>query len=305
MAQDAADRLRGVRRGSWHAAAVTSTSSADAARRPSGEGFELRGETTAPLVWLRSLWASRRLTAVLARKDFLVRYRRASLGVLWAVGLPVLQAVVLAVVFSRIVRVPTDAPYWAFVFTGLVPAMFVLSAVTTASTSIVDGSSLSSKVYFPRAVLPLATVVASLYGALVSLVLLMVAVVVAGEAGPELVLLVPGVALAVALTVGASLVGSALHVTFRDTRYLLQALAAVWLYATPIVYPLALLPGVLRRVVEANPATGVVELFRAATVGADPGWGVSLAWSIVWTVALLALGVLLHCRGDRVFADRL
>ena len=269
------------------------------------EGFELRGETTPLVPWLRSLWASRALTRVLARKDFLVRYRRASLGVLWAVGLPVLQAVVLAVVFSRVVRVETEAPYWAFVFSGLVPGAFVLSTVTAASTSIVDGSSLSSKVYFPRAVLPLATVLANLYGAVVSLVLLLLVVVLAGELEPRIVLLVPAVLLAVALTVGGALVGSALHVTFRDTRYLLQAIGAVWLYATPIAYPLGLLPGGLRAVVEANPATGVVELFRAATVGADPGWGTSLVWAVGWTVVLLVAGVLLHLRGDRTFADRL
>lgn len=265
----------------------------------------LRGETTPLGPWLRSVWGARRLTAVLARKDFLVRYRRASLGLLWAAGLPVLQAVVLAVVFSQVVRVQTDSPYWAFVFTGLVPAAFVLSAVTTAATSIVDGSSLSSKVYFPRAVLPLSTVLASLYGAAVSLVLLLVVVLAAGELGPQIVLLLPGVALALALTVGGALTASALHVWFRDTRYLLQAVAAVWIYATPVVYPLELLPSVLRRLVEANPGTGVVELFRLATVGADPGWPVAVAWSCAWTFGLLALGVALHCRGDRVFADRL
>lgn len=289
---------------SWHAAAVTSSRAA-APRSTRGEGFELRGETTPLGAWLRALWGARGLTRVLARKDFLVRYRRASFGVLWAVGLPVLQAVVLAVVFSRIVRFETGSPYWAFVFSGIVPAAFVLTTLTSASTSIVDGSSLSSKVYFPRVVLPLATVLANTYGAAVSLVLLLVATVVVGEAGPQLLLLVPAVLLAVALTVGGALVGSALHVTFRDTRYLLQAIGAIWLYAAPIVYPLGLLPGALRRVVEANPATGVVELFRAATVGADPGWETSLVWSLGWTAALLWLGVWLHCRGDRVFADKL
>ena len=275
------------------------------ARAQDTGGFELRGETTSLRAWLSSLAQARRLTAVLARKEFLVRYRRASLGVLWAVGLPVLQAVVLAVVFSRVVRIETEAPYWAFVFSGLVPAAFVLATTTAASTSIVDGAGLSSKVYFPRAVLPLATVVANMYGAVVSLVLLLVVVVVAGEAGPQLLLLVPATCLAVALTVGAALVGSALHVWFRDTSYLLQAVGTVWIYATPIVYPLSLLPSGARSVVEANPATGVVELFRAATVGADPGWTTSLYWSLGWAVGLLALGVVLHCRGDRVFADRL
>jgi lipopolysaccharide transport system permease protein len=278
-------------------------STTDGGRHP--DGFVLTGESTPVLAWLRALWQTRRLTAVLARKDFLVRYRRASLGVLWAAGLPVLQAVVLAVVFSQIVRVRTDAPYWAFVFTGLVPAAFVLATVTAAATSIVDNSSLSSKVYFPRAVLPLSTVLASAYGAVISLALLLVVVLAAGELGPEIVLLVPAVVLALALTLGAALTASALHVWFRDTRYLLQAIGAVWIYATPVVYPLTLLPGALRRIVEANPGTGVVELFRAATVGADPTAGTAVAWSVGWTVVLLLLGTALHCRGDRVFADRL
>ena len=268
-------------------------------------GFELRGETTPVGPWLRSVWRSRPLVAVLARKDFLVRYRRASLGVLWAVGLPILQAVVLAVVFSRIVRVQTESPYWAFVFSGLVPATFVLTTMTSAATSIVDGSSLSSKVYFPRAVLPLATLLANVYGAAISVALLVVATVIAGEAGVHLLLLVPAIALAVVFTLAAALVLSALHVWFRDTRYLLQAVAAVWIYAAPIVYPLTLLPDGFRGVVEANPATGIVELFRAATVGADPGWASSLLWTFSWTVVLLAAGVALHCRGDRTFADRL
>ncbi|MCU1432920.1 MAG: type transporter [Actinotalea sp.] len=268
-------------------------------------GFELRGESTPPGAWLRGVWAARTLVAVLARKEFLVRYRRASFGVPWAVGLPLLQAVVLAVVFSQVVRFETASPYWLFVFTGVVPAAFVLSTITASSTSIVDGSSLSSKVWFTRAVLPLATVLASLYGAVASLALVVLAVVAAGEAGARLVLLVPAVVLAVALSVGAALVGSALQVWFRDTRYLLQAVAAVWLYATPVVYPLSLLPGALRRVVEANPASGVVELFRAATVGAESGLRTPLLWSVGWTLALLVLGVVLHSRGDRVFADRL
>ena len=92
---------------------------------------------------------------------------------------------------------------------------------------------------------------------------------------------------------------------FRDTRYLLQGIGALWLYATPIVYPLSLLDGRLRAVVEANPATGVVELTRWATVGADPGWLTPLAWSVGWAVVLLTLGAVLHCRRDRVFADLL
>lgn len=268
-------------------------------------GFELRGETTPPGAWLRSVWASRALVAVLGRKDFLVRYRRASLGVLWALGLPVLQAVVLAAVASRVIRPEVPAAYPVFVITGLVPAAFLITTVTAATTSVVDGASLSSRVYFPRAVLPLSTVVASAYAGVVSLVVLLVAVLVGGDLTPRLALLPVALVLLAALTVGGALVGSALHVWFRDVRYLLQAVGALWLYATPVVYPLDLIDGLLRRVVEANPATGVVELTRYATIGAAEGWGRALAWSLAWAVALLAGGVALHSRGDRVFADRL
>lgn len=267
--------------------------------------IDLAGEPTGRMALLADLWASRRLLVMLARKDFFVRYRRATFGVLWAVGLPLLQAVVLAVVFSRVARIHTHTSYAVFVFAGMVAWTFFSSTLTTASTSIVDGSELSTKIYFPRALFPLVTLAANLYGLAVTVVILGVMSAAFGApVGARTLLLVPAILVLVALTAGFSLVLAALHVYFRDVRFLVQAALLGWFYLTPVIYPIGLLHG-LRPWLDANPATGLVELFRAATVGADHGWLTSLWWSLGWTVALLALALALHRRRDRVFVDLL
>jgi ABC-type polysaccharide/polyol phosphate export permease len=252
------------------------------------------------------LWASRSLIAMLARKDFFVRYRRASFGLLWAVGLPVFQAAVLAVVFSQVVRIETGPPYVVFLFAAYVPWSYFSLTLGAAATAIVDNSGLASKIYFPRAALPLTTVLTNLYGSAVTLAVLLGLTVAYGVGiGPAVVLLVPAVALLVMLTGSMSLLASATHVYFRDVRYVTQAAMTVWFYVTPVLYPLDRVPGGIAPLVKLNPMTGVVELFRAATVGADPGWLPTVAVSVVWSLACLAGALVLHRRYDRVFADLL
>ena len=270
------------------------------------DGFELRGETTPLRDLIGQLWRSRALISILARKDFFVRYRRASFGLFWAVGLPLFQAIVLAVVFSRVVRIETGTSYAAFVFSGMVAWSFFAGTLAAAATSIVDGASLSSRIYFPRAVLPLVSITANAYGFLINTVVLVgLCLVVGVSLGPEIVLLVPAVALLLVLLTGFALTLSALHVYFRDVRYLIAAVTTAWFYVTPVLYPVRLAPGVLRSVIKANPMTGVVELFRYATVGADPGWGTTVAISGAWAAAMVAIGLLLHRRYNRVFVDLL
>jgi len=268
-------------------------------------GFELRGEVTPARELVLETWRSRGLLAMLARKDFFVRYRRASFGVLWAVGLPLAQALIVGTVFSRFVPFDLGYSYTVFVFTGLTVWMFFNASVTAASTSIVDGSGLSTKIYFPRALFPLVSVATNAYGFLFSLPILILLCLVKDVAlDLRVALLVPAIVLMVSLAASLSLVLSALHVYFRDVRYITQAALMAWLYATPILYPLDAI-GDLAPIVRANPATGMIELFRASLTGADPGWLPSLWWSIAWTVALFALGVGLHRRFDRVFVDLL
>lgn len=269
-------------------------------------GFQLEGERT-PLPQLVSdLWGSRSLIGILARKDFYVRYRRASFGIAWAVGLPVLQAAIIAIVFSRVVRIHTGTNFAVFVLAGMVGWSYFSTTLASAATSIVDGSAMSTRVYFPRAALPLVQVVANLYGYAITVLLLLVLAPSLGVGlGAHTLLLVPATVVTVALTAGVCLVAAALHVYFRDIRYLVTAATLGWFYLTPVFYPRRLAPGALGWVIDANPLTGVVEMFRAATAGADPHWAASVGVTLAWTALFLAAAAGLHRRYNRVFSDLL
>lgn len=264
----------------------------------------LRGRRTPARRLLRDVVASRGLVLTLGRKNFFVQYRRASLGLAWAVGLPLVQAAVLAVVFSRIARFDV-AHYAVFVLSGMVAFAFFQSTLVAGATSIVDNAGLSSKVYFPRAVLPLAQCVTGAYALGVGIaVLVAVALASGAPVGTRTLLLVPATALLVVLSTAFALVLSVAHVYLRDTKYLVQAAALAWLWLTPVVYPYTALDGWLRTLVAVNPVTGVVQLFHAAFVpDVGPLW---LAWiSLGWAAALAAGALVLHCAYDRVLADLL
>jgi lipopolysaccharide transport system permease protein len=270
--------------------------------------LDLSGEWTPPLRWLASVWASRDLIATLARKDFFVKYRRASLGVLWAVGLPVIQAIVLSVVFSqlRVIRAQAGISMPVFVFTGMMVYTYFNATVVAASTSIVDGSGLASKIYFPRAVLPLVNVRANLYSMpiLIAIVLIMALAFGVGI-DFSVFLLIPGLMLLVWLSAALALTLAALHVYFRDVRYVVQAVFNALIYCTPIFLPLTIYPSKFRGFVLANPVTGVVEIFRLGIGGADDQWPIAVCASVAWAFGLTLTAVYLHCRRDRVFVDLL
>ena len=155
------------------------------------DGFELWGESGPLRDLLVDTWRSRDLITTLARKDFLVRYRRASFGVLWALALPLFQAAVLALVVPKFAHFTTPGSYITFVFAGTVAWAFFLATVTQGSTSIVDNQGVTTRVYFPRVVLPLAAVLSNLYSFVPTLAILVVMTVVTGGFGPQLLIIVP------------------------------------------------------------------------------------------------------------------
>jgi lipopolysaccharide transport system permease protein len=269
-------------------------------------GFQLEGETTPVRVLLKQIWESRGLVAMLARKDFFVRYRRASFGLLWAVFLPLLQAAVLALVFGRVAKIHISGiNYLVFIFSGNVAWSYFSTVFGAGSTAIVDGAGMTAKIYFPRAILPLVSAGSTLYGFIVTVLILIGMCVVTGvDLGPQLLLLIPAIILMTLLAEAFALVFSALHVYFRDMRFIVSAMLTVWFYVTPIIYPLSLV-GKLGTLLHINPLTGIVEMFRAATVGADAHWVSALWWTLGWTVGLLIIAILLHRRFNRVFADLL
>src|SRR5437868_12178017 len=194
-------------------------------------GFELAGETTPVPELVGDIWRSRSLLGMLARKDFVVRYRRAAFGLLWAVAMPLFQALVVAAVLSKIVRFETGVDYPVFVYSGMLLWTAFSTSLTFASTSIVDAADLSTKVYFPRAVLPLVSVLSNTYGLLVSvLIFVVMAVVTCVSFDIGVLPAIPAVLLTLALTAGFALVSAALHVYFRGMPVLVPAALIVWPY---------------------------------------------------------------------------
>jgi lipopolysaccharide transport system permease protein len=242
---------------------------------------------------------------MLSRKDFQVRYKRASLGVVWAVAVPLLQAAVLAVVFSHLVKVPSKVPYAPFVFAGTVAWSYFAGATQTSVSSIVDGAGLTDKVWFPRALLPIVPCLANLVGFGVSLAaLLVIAPLLGAPITPWLLVLVPATLLMVAFTIALGLVISALDVYFRDVKFLISAAFLVWIYVTPIVYPQSAVSH-LGPWLDFNPMTGIVNLFHLAVLGPFEPWHRSVIVTGVATVALFVAGVEGHRRYDRLFVDLL
>jgi ABC-type polysaccharide/polyol phosphate export permease len=267
--------------------------------------LELTGDATPVRTLVRDLWRRRDLLPLLAAKDFHARYRSASLGVLWSVLLPLLQGGVLAVVFTKVVKIQTDYSYPVFVIAGMVTWSYFSSSLMAGSTSIVDGGAIAGKVYFPRLLLPAVPATANLptFGASSGVVLLLMA----GFGVPyraSLLLLPVAIALVLALAVVLSALVSLAHVYSRDVRYIVQATLLVALYATPVIYPLERAGG-LRPLIIANPMTGAVQLVRFAIFGEADLVGVAIVVTLTWLVALVVATLLAYRRHERIAVDRL
>lgn len=265
----------------------------------------LDGRPRSALGWLGDVVAAGPVLVALARKDFTARYKAASLGVVWSVAVPLLQAAVLAFVFSRAIRGRLGVDdYGAFVLAGMLPWSYFSATLLPATTAIVDGASMADKVWFPRILLTLAPVGANLVGLVVTHLALLVALPVLGVGLRLSLLALPlAMVLLVAFTASLSAVLSASQVYFRDTKFVVQAALLVWIYLTPIIYPADLL-GRWAGWLDLNPMTGVVALTRAAALG-TPDWQRPVAVSVAWTILAAVVAIELHRRHDRRFVDLL
>ncbi len=254
---------------------------------------------------LRGVWEYRELVWFLIWRDIKVRYKQASLGIAWAVIQPVMTMLVFTLIFGRLAQLPSDGlPYPVFTFTALLPWQLFSGALTGSANSVVNSASLISKVYFPRLVIPIASVMATLvdfsisFGVLLGLmawygISLRLAVVVL----PLLVML----ALAIALAVG--LWASALNVRYRDVRHVMPFVVQFWLLASPVAYSTSLITSpTWRAVYSLNPMVGVIEGFRWAVLGSTPP-SILVVPSIFVTGVLLATGLFFFRRTEASFAD--
>lgn len=269
--------------------------------------LELRPQPTKRIPWFSEILKFRGVTGILARKDFQVRYKRASFGVLWAVFIPLIQAILMVVVFSRVGHFTNlkTFNYTAFVLAGTLSWAYFNAAATSGSTAIVDGADLTDKVWFPRVVLALVPSISNLFGLFTSMVLLLVAMpIVHAHFTLRLLLILPGMLLLILFTTALNLCTSALHVYFRDVKYIVLAGLLLAFYVTPIVYPASALHSI-GPWLALNPMTGIIGIFQLAAAGPFGPMLRPLVVSGAVTAVLLVVGLESNRRRDRLFVDQL
>lgn len=254
---------------------------------------------------LADVWAYRELLYFLIWRDIKVRYKQTVLGAGWAILQPFFTMVIFSIFFGRLAQMPSDGvPYPIFAYAALVPWTFFANGLTQAVNSVVGGSSLIKKVYFPRIILPIAAVLAGVVDFLFAFAVLVGMALYYGVLPSWRILTLPCfVAMVVMAALSVALWLSALNVQYRDIRYIAPFIVQVWLFATPIAYPSSLLSEPWRTVYGINPMVGVVEGFRWALLGTGTGPGPMIVVSSLVCLALLLGGAYYFRRVERTFAD--
>lgn len=251
------------------------------------------------------LWANRELLFYLVWRDIKVRYKQTALGFIWALVQPLSAVVVFSVFFGRLARIPSgDMPYPLFAYTGTLLWQFFARSLNEASTSLAANERLLTKVYFPRLFLPASVVLAAVVDLFVALVLAVPFVIYYGYAPGWSVLLIPPVVFLVMLTAfGIGLIFSSFDVRYRDVRYVLPFIIQVWMFASPVVYPSALVPERWRSLFALNPMAGFIEVFRSGLVGSyHVPWSMLIV-SCVAAVSFCVLGLFVFHGTERRIAD--
>ena len=254
---------------------------------------------------LGEVWQYRELLYFLVWRDLKVRYSQAALGAAWAIIQPLVAVAIFTVIFGVFAKLPSDGiPYPVFAFAAMLPWTLFSESTRRCALGLVGDTDLVKKVYFPRLVIPLAnavTPVIDFFLSLIALFLLMAFYQVWPSV--NIVFLPLFVALATALAVGIGLFLGPMNVRFRDITHTLPFLLQIWMYATPIVYPLSMVPDRFKFIYSLNPTVGLIEGFRWCLLGTNSLDLRSIAITLVATLALLFFGLVYFKQQERQFAD--
>jgi lipopolysaccharide transport system permease protein len=253
---------------------------------------------------LKELWAYRELLQMLTLRDIQVRYKQTVLGFAWAIIQPTMLMIVFSIFFGRLAKIPSDGlPYPIFVYAGLLPWNYFANAVSQSGNSVVSSARLVSKVYFPRLIIPVASVCGGLVDFAIATSLLLLMMLYYSVGWSLNLLLVPILLLGVVFTaIGVGTLLSALTVAYRDFRYVVPFLVQFWMFATPVVYPASLVPGKWQWLLYLNPMAGLIEGFRSAFLDRPFNFG-ALALSLVVAALIFIAGVAYFEKVERRFAD--
>jgi len=253
---------------------------------------------------LHEVWAYRELVTAFTLRDIKLRYKQTGLGIAWAVLQPVLTMVIFTVIFGGLAKIPSEGvPYPLFVLAALLPWTLFAEGLTRSTTSMVTNASIMTKVYFPRLIMPLSSIISPLVDFAVSFVILVAMMVYFGVTPTLTIVFLPlFLLLALATSLGVGLWLSTLNVMYRDFQYTVPFLIQIWMFASPVVYASSLVPEPLRIWYGLNPMTGVIEGFRWALLGTGaPGAMVTVSAGVV--VLLLVSGMFYFRRMEQFYAD--
>ena len=264
--------------------------------RPAGGWIGLR---------LRDVWQYRELVGFLAMREIRIRYKQTLLGVAWIALHPLATTAVFSFIFGRLAGMPSDGlPYPVFAMSGLVAWNFFASSFSRGTTSVIGSADLISKVYFPRLIIPIASVLSPLVDVGVALVMVLLLAAFYGIfPGPTVVMVLPFIALALVTALGMALWMSSINVRYRDVGQILPIMTQLWFYATPVIYPATLFPERFRALQGLNPIATVAEGFRWALLGKAPPSPVMVGMSVAVSVTLLVTGAYVFRRLEQTFAD--
>jgi len=254
---------------------------------------------------LAAVWQHRELLYFLVWRDLKIRYKQSIIGVGWAIIQPLVSMLIFTVIFGHLAKIPSDGiPYPLFAYCALLPWNYFSGALQRSIASVVGDAHLVSKVYFPRLILPIAGTISGIVDFSISFLLLLIMMLWYGVVVTSSILAIPLfiiLALVTALAVGLWL--SALNVRYRDVGHAMPFLVQIWMYCSPVVYPVSMIPEKYRLLYSLNPMAGVIEGFRWALLGkAAPDFTVMAASALV-VLVLLTGGLIFFRNMDSTFAD--
>jgi lipopolysaccharide transport system permease protein len=260
-----------------------------------------------PSLDLSELWAYRNLAYFLAWRDTKLQFKQTVLGASWAIIQPLALALVFSFVFGILFQMKAPGmPYLVFFFSGMVPWTLFSQSLSSCANSVVGDSSLIQKIYFPRLVLPLSSILPPLVDFVFAFIVLLAMGLCYGLVPGPRILLVPFfIALCLITSLGVGLWFCAINVKYRDARYLLPLTQTIWMYLTPVFYPLSMLPPKFRLVFSLNPMVGVVEGFRWCLYDTDAFPLSFLLLSSAASLTILLLAAVYFRRCEETFADEL
>jgi lipopolysaccharide transport system permease protein len=285
--------------------AVTQTQVAVAAKPPEYPVARIESHRRWLALDLGELWAYRDLIYFFVWRDIKVRYKQTVIGAAWAVLQPVLTMLVFSLFFGRLAKIPSGGlPYPIFYYSALLPWMYFAAAMQNATNVVVEQQRIITKIYFPRAVLPIASVLSGLLDFAISFGVFLVLMAYYRMVPTSAVIWLPFFTLLAVLTaLGVGLWLSALNAMYRDVRYIVPFLAQFWMFASPVAYPSSLVPEKWRWLFGLNPMAGVIEGFRWALTGRGQPPSILLAASSLAVVFLVLGGLVYYHAVEGKIAD--